>query len=375
MVVSPLINSGNEIPAQFIPQLINQPIRGKIRIQNPFDELVYWQIYFGDGRIYYANSSNGAKERLNYLIGRTLNSYRITLPHYLDDDYDYLCDLWKKDIFTFQQLRSICSQGTQEALVQIFSLPKTEYVVDFDHTLDHIFLNLETRRAILPNQHKIKYWWKLRPDINSPFQRPLVENWNSLQQIITDVKIQGPSWMKCLQNCLTNLNCLYDIAGKTQMSTLQLALLLQPLVKTGEIKMLPYQDIESDNRPLAIFINQRESQRTIINNLLQNNGFRVLVLDDPFKALTIALNQNPQLVLVDVDLPEMDGYQFCAFCRKSPQLKSTPIILLGRESGLLPMIRSKLCHASAYLSNAEFPLKLVDTIRSLVKHHQSSFIR
>lgn len=375
MVVSTHIHSGNDIPAQFLPQLIKQQTGGKIRIQNPFDEFVYWQIYFGDGRIYYANSSNGAKERINYLIGRTLNSYRITLPHYLDNDYDYLCDLWEKDIFTFQQMRSICSQGTQEALVQIFSLPKAQYVVDFDYQLNHIFLNLEIRRAILPNQHKIKYWWKLRSDINSPFQRPLVENWKSLQQVITDIKIQGPLWIKCLQDSLTNLNCLYEIASKTQMSTLQLALLLQPLVKTGEIKMLPYQDIEIDDRPLIILISQRDNQQTLVDNILKNNGFRVSVLDDPFKALTIALNQNPQLVLVDVDLPEMDGYQFCAFCRKSPQLKSTPIILLGRESGLVPTIRSKLCNASAYLSHTEFPLKLVDKIRLLTKQPRSNFIR
>ena len=74
-----------------------------------------------------ANSANGCKERMMYLIGKILNQREIIIPHEVNNDYTYLCELWKKNILSFQQMRSILTQMTQEALVQILSLPRTAY--------------------------------------------------------------------------------------------------------------------------------------------------------------------------------------------------------------------------------------------------------
>ncbi|MFM7578965.1 MAG: DUF4388 domain-containing protein, partial [Microcystaceae cyanobacterium] len=150
---------GQAVPAALLHTLVEKQMSGKVTIQNPFDEFVNWQVYLGNGRIHFANSANGSVERLNYLIGNALHQRKITLPPQIQDDYQYLCELWKKDIFSFQQTRSILTQSSQEALVQILSLPKTHYTFNPEAGLDQLFLNLELTKVMTPIKHKIRYWW------------------------------------------------------------------------------------------------------------------------------------------------------------------------------------------------------------------------
>ena len=72
--------SGQAIPSTLLNDLVNRQATGKLTIQNPFDELVTWQVYLGNGKIHFANSATGPEERLNYLIGSHLNKRKITLP-------------------------------------------------------------------------------------------------------------------------------------------------------------------------------------------------------------------------------------------------------------------------------------------------------
>jgi len=350
------------IPAKLLHSLVSKQVSGKLTIQNPFDEFVHWQVYLGNGRIHLANSANGARERMVYLIGKTLEKRGIALPQTINDDYAYLCELWKKDIFSFQQIRSILTQTTQEALVQILSLPKTAYTFSRDDELSDLFLNLELDKTIIPIKHKIRYWWELRSYINSPFQRPLVENWDSLHSKLLKDNLHGQHWIKRFHHCLENLNCLYEIASSLEISTLELALILQPLVQTGEIKMLSYQEIQTDQRPLVAYVDQRETRQRVMTYLLENSGFRPLILGDPFKALSLFLNTPPSVIIVHANLGEMNGFQLCNFCRKSSQLKDVPVLLLDERENFIGKIRAKLANASGYLSESLIPQRLVKQI-------------
>lgn len=369
-VLSPSSSSNSTlhqaIPAKLLHSLVAKEASGKLVIQNPFDEFVYWQVYLGDGRIHLANSANGCSERLNYLIGSTLRQRGIELPSRIPDDYLYLSELWKKDVFSFQQTRSILTQATQEALVQVLSLPKTSYRFTQEKELSELFLNLDLDKTTTPIKHKIRYWWELRSYINSPFQRPLVENWITLRENLLKNNLHGQHWLKRFHTCLENLNCLYEIASQLEISTLDLALMLQPLIKTGEIKMLPYQEIQTDDRPTVAYVDHRETHQRMMAYSLEKGGFRPAILEDSFRALTVLLNSPPDLIIINTDLPEMNGYQLCSFCRKSNQLKNVPILLLGKGNNLVSSIRTRLCQASDYLGEPFLPQELLDKITELL---------
>ncbi|MFM1843563.1 MAG: hypothetical protein RLZZ490_2306 [Cyanobacteriota bacterium] len=56
------------IPQELLNQLVDDKFSGKLSIQNPLDEFVNWQVYFGNGKIHFASSSVGNAKRLNYIL-------------------------------------------------------------------------------------------------------------------------------------------------------------------------------------------------------------------------------------------------------------------------------------------------------------------
>ncbi|MGL5035205.1 MAG: response regulator, partial [Microcystaceae cyanobacterium] len=352
----------SQIPYQFLRTLITAEETGKLIIQSPLDEFVSWQVYIGNGKINFANSGVGVIERLSYLLGGYVNQQRIKLPQQLTDDYGYLCDLWKREVFSFQQTRSILSQCTQEALVQILSLPKATCSFEKQSGLKHLFLNLDLHKIVEDVKHKIRFWWELHSEISSPFERPLVDNWDSFKEIFAKKYNRDHHWLEQFSHGLKNLSCLYEIAGQTQTSTLELALMLRSPVKRGEIKMLSYQDIQVDNRPLVVSINQHEGIQQMIKSTLEANGFKTTAILDSFKALAITMSQQPSLILMDANMPDMDGYELCNLLRKSASLQNIPIILLTEQTGLVGRIQGKLAGVSGYLDKPFLPKELISIL-------------
>jgi CheY-like chemotaxis protein len=64
-------------------------------------------------------------------------------------------------------------------------------------------------------------------------------------------------------------------------------------------------------------------------NFLQRGGFEVLTAESGHKAVEIARQRRPHLILIDLEMPKMDGAAACAAMRQEPALAATPIILMS----------------------------------------------
>ncbi|MFM7580116.1 MAG: response regulator, partial [Microcystaceae cyanobacterium] len=91
-------------------------------------------------------------------------------------------------------------------------------------------------------------------------------------------------------------------------------------------------------------------------------GFHVLIIDKPLQALAVIVAQNPKVVLLQTDLPEMNGFQLCSLCRKSSLSPSVPIILISSEEVLTEKIRAKLSGASRYIGQPFLPQELISVV-------------
>ena len=58
-----------EQPSKMLTNLVNEKFTGKVTIANPQDDSVEWRIFMGNGKIHFATSTMGKKERLTYLLG------------------------------------------------------------------------------------------------------------------------------------------------------------------------------------------------------------------------------------------------------------------------------------------------------------------
>ena len=128
--------------------------------------------------------------------------------------------------------------------------------------------------------------------------------------------------------------------------------------------MLPYQEIASDNRPLVVSIDDNQAHQHIVQYTLEKSGYRVNSVADPFNALAALQSKNPDLILINADMEKMDGYQLTSLCRKSPQLKEVPIILMIEQQNLIQSIKAKMSGANDNLQKPFLPKDLLAKIQS-----------
>ncbi len=66
----------------------------------------------------------------------------------------------------------------------------------------------------------------------------------------------------------------------------------------------------------------------IVQTFLDEAGYQVLVENSPKNAIEVARNFQPDIILLDIMMPEVDGYDICKGLKEDPQFASTPIIFL-----------------------------------------------
>lgn len=70
----------------------------------------------------------------------------------------------------------------------------------------------------------------------------------------------------------------------------------------------------------------------VLADMLINGGYRVLKAADGEEALRVAIEQQPQLILLDVILPKLNGYQVCRQLKANPETAHIPIIMITSKS-------------------------------------------
>lgn len=83
--------------------------------------------------------------------------------------------------------------------------------------------------------------------------------------------------------------------------------------------------------------------------ILDGGMFDLVKITQPMNALTELLEFRPEVVLLDVDMPHISGYELCSLLRSHNEFKHIPIVMLTGERGLVNLTKSKLVGATDYL--------------------------
>jgi len=108
--------------------------------------------------------------------------------------------------------------------------------------------------------------------------------------------------------------------------------------------------------------------RKIVETSLSRAGYNVSGYADGIAALrwlTQEANQVPGLILLDVDLPRMDGYKVAQQIRANPRLSSMEIIMISGRDGIIDRVKGRLVGAKAYLTK---PFRTADLL-SMVQQY------
>ena len=86
-----------------------------------------------------------------------------------------------------------------------------------------------------------------------------------------------------------------------------------------------------------------------VQEILEHNMFVIAKITQPMNALSELMEFKPNLILLDIDMPQINGYELCGLLRNHLEFKSIPIVMLTGERGLVNLTKSKLVGATDYL--------------------------
>ncbi|MFH1654868.1 MAG: response regulator [Pseudomonadota bacterium] len=100
---------------------------------------------------------------------------------------------------------------------------------------------------------------------------------------------------------------------------------------------------------------------------LQVAGFETLSASDGMEGLEKAREEKPDLIILDVMLPNMDGYQVCTLLKRDDQYKGIPIIILTARTQLTDEKRARECGADIFVTKPFQHEELVAKVREFLK--------
>lgn len=106
----------------------------------------------------------------------------------------------------------------------------------------------------------------------------------------------------------------------------------------------------------------------VIRTFLVKHGFRVIEAIDGQAGLDLTLKEKPALVILDVGLPELDGFEVCQHLRRLQV--DTPILMLTSRNQLSDRVRGLNFGADDYLAKPFEPSELLARIHALLRRHQ-----
>jgi DNA-binding response OmpR family regulator len=104
-----------------------------------------------------------------------------------------------------------------------------------------------------------------------------------------------------------------------------------------------------------------------IKAMLEANGFDVLVASDGQEGLNLARQEKPDLIVLDLMLPKMDGYKVCRFLKFDEKYRSIPVIMLTARGQDEDKQLGKEMGADFYIVKSERPEVLLKKVNELLK--------
>lgn len=99
-----------------------------------------------------------------------------------------------------------------------------------------------------------------------------------------------------------------------------------------------------------LFVEDTTEQRDLLAMFLGMNGYRVEVADNGMEGLAQARKLRPDLILLDLGMPKMDGYQMMEELRADEELKDTPIVVISAWASVKYRKQAEAAGADAFIT-------------------------
>lgn len=386
-------------PAKLLTDLSSSNVNGKLQVQS---DRVIWNVYIEQGQVKCAaNSVQQLMVTLDYhlrFLGLQDAAAAAKSIPTSETEADFSTTNWLeggkiipsinwlvlREHLHRTEAEKICTSLSLEAIESLLWLRQGEYKWSKNADLPQhalaarvTFQHAELSDSIQKIEQRIQNWKTFSPAISSPYQCPYLEDHQKLTESSAPILFKLAKFLKGLS--------FRQLALILNQDELKIAQLLHPSIKSGEIivrpaqapfNLLPSIPIEdSVSFPISNIsnLNNRDKFKvaciddspTILDEMqrfLSSEVYELTRIDDPLKAAPILLRFKPDLILMDISMPNINGYKLCSFFRASASLKTVPIIMVSGRTGFIDKTRAKMVGATDYLTKPFSKVELLSVV-------------
>lgn len=392
-----------------------QHATGRLEIQTRSQ---YYHLYFELGRLAWTSGGTHPERRWRRQFVRACRNSDLTSSYPAQDalrtrdrfeawDYHLLLALHRRQQVEVDGVRQVMAGVTAEVLFDLFyigtgllllppeKVPKNAFALTWQPNLRASQELLAPSSWIAPFEAALAAteaaWqaWQLAG--LGRYSPDLCPGICQLEQLQAQV---APETYKNLTTLLDGNRSLRDIATIMRTAPLKIASSLLPYVQCGVVAFDELRDLQPrvpgmtttansgdladkgrrkrdrGRAALVACIDDSLQNCRIAEQLLARAGCRSFCIQAPLQALPSLVAKKPDLILLDLVMPNISGYELCAQIRRISALKETPIVIVTGNDGIIDRVRAKLVGATDYITKPLSSQKLQEALGYIAKPQQ-----
>jgi chemotaxis family two-component system response regulator PixG len=361
--------------------------------QNRDKALSDWNLLFYMGRLVYASGGTHPVRRwyraLKHYCPDVVNSDWLNTAATTEVywEVDLINQLVNNNLITTNQAKSVAHSIIQEVLFAIIDQRSLTIQWNENTRAAHYSVFISVDQVIQETLQLREAWreaglgylqeWmeQFSPDLVPILQRP-----PELASHLSPAAFQSMS--RLLQGKLT----LWDVALQMNRPLPEVMRVLLPFIRQGVIELKEIRDIPCPSqvpaveakpvmpqaRGLIACIDDSPAIGRTMESILQPQGYEVLSILNPLQGISLLLERKPQLIFLDLMMPNTNGYELCTFLRKTTSFQNTPIVILTGNDGVVDRVRAKLTGASEFLGKPPEEQKVMQVVHKYLGHAPTS---
>ena len=125
-----------------------------------------------------------------------------------------------------------------------------------------------------------------------------------------------------------------------------------------------------NRKPLILIIDDNPENIQVLGGLLSDEGFNPAGVSSGDKALELLKKRKPDLILLDILMPELDGYQLCSHIKKDETNKDIPIVFLTAKTEEKDILKGFECGGVDYITKPFNTSELLARVRTHIELKQ-----
>lgn len=348
-----------------------------------YNDTVVWNLHLVRGKLLYATDKIHPVRRWNRALKQQCPNWDWSMDcSELLDNQSWQCQLltqgFNQKQLSLIQAKLVIRNIVQECLFEISNC--TDWSSDWKPSQNTtsvfyqtVALSSKEIQTLLNNTVQMQQKWQATGlDHLSPTLAPTLR--------------QGadPQMLPVSGSYLNGQFTLWDIALQLHQSVAELTRSLISFVEKGvlqfqEISDLPVPTIQqaiaakssqletkalesTQTQPVIACIEDSPVLAHTLKKILMPAGYQVLIIPEPMHGFSQLIEHKPNLILLDLHLPNADGYSICKFLRETPVFKKTPIIILTARNTQLDRFRAMQSGATEFLGKPPQPKELLQMV-------------